>query len=120
MDEVPKMIGLRCTACGKVMYPAHDVCTKCGARDFKEVELGAEASLVTYTVLTAVPTGVKTRPLVLGIVSFDGFDEPVRATGQVLAKPEEVEMGMKLVPDWGMLRMLGEETIEGFRFRPKE
>jgi hypothetical protein len=119
MEEVPKMIGIRCTKCGKVMYPAHDVCTKCGAREFEEVELGDEASLVTYTVLTAVPTGVKTRPLVLGIVSFDGFDEPVRATGQVLAKPEEVEMGMKLTPDWGMLRMLGEETVEGFRFRPK-
>ncbi|HID90854.1 TPA: hypothetical protein EYP44_02720 [Candidatus Bathyarchaeota archaeon] len=108
-----KMTAFKCDGCGKISYPRHARCPSCKGRTFKEIELGDECVLTTYTRLYAVPQGVEQIPLVLGMVEFGSG---VRALGQVTA--EEVEIGMRLRPVWGPLRRVRGKTVYGFKFEP--
>jgi uncharacterized OB-fold protein len=108
------MVGLKCRLCGKLQYPRHARCPRCKGTDFEETELGDECTLLTYTKLYATPEGIEMPPLLLGIVEFPNG---VRALGQLVA--DDVEIGMKLRPTWGKLRMLRGKVIYGFKFEPK-
>ena len=52
-----KMFAYKCRACGELHHPKHYVCRKCNARDFEEVELDGEVTLLTYTVVYNLPEG---------------------------------------------------------------
>ena len=106
-----QMIGFKCKRCGKLHYPGHARCLKCRSTDFEEVELGNECTLLVYTKLYALPEGIETSPLLLGIVEFPNG---IRALGQL--KGDNIKVGLKLRPGWGKLRTLGEKDIYGFRF----
>jgi len=110
---VQKMTGFKCEKCGKMFYPKHARCPRCGSLELKEIDLGNECTLMTYTKLFAVPEGVEQIPLLLGIVEFKNG---VRALGQIVA--EEVEIGATLQPVWGPLRKVHGKTVSGFKFEP--
>jgi uncharacterized OB-fold protein len=111
MDQ--KFIGFKCKSCGRVMYPKHDRCLSCRGREFDEIELGKEATLITYTKLYAIPEGIEMPPLVLGIVEFPGG---CRTLCQLTT--DEPKIGMKLNPVWGKLRKIGGKEVYGFKFEP--
>ncbi|HWC76679.1 MAG TPA: OB-fold domain-containing protein [Blastocatellia bacterium] len=71
-DEILKLRGSRCLACGKVQYPIQRVCISCQARDsFESVRLADKnATLFTYTVdfLNADPD----PPTVMTVIDFEG------------------------------------------------
>ena len=71
-DEIYKLHGSRCMACGKIQYPRQRVCISCQSRDqFESVRLSdKQATLFTFTVdfLNADPD----PPTVMTIVDFDG------------------------------------------------
>ena len=108
-----KMTGFKCKRCGRVMYPKHERCLSCKGREFEEVGLGDECTLITYTKLYALPEGIEMPPLTLGIVDFGGN---VPALGQIMT--DEPKIGMRLRPVWGKLRKIGEKEIYGFKFEP--
>jgi uncharacterized OB-fold protein len=108
-----KIVGYRCKNCGKVYYPKHSRCFKCKSKDFEEIELGNICTLLTYTKLYAIPRGIDKVPLVLGIVEFENG---VRMLGQITT--EKVEIGMKLRPIFGELRVIEGKPIFGFKFEP--
>jgi uncharacterized OB-fold protein len=99
----------RCRSCGRLSYPAHFLCRQCRSTEFDELEVSG-GKLLTYTVIHVPPPGVPV-PLRLGIAEFEGG---VRALGQ-LAEPMEV--GDEVVAEWALLRKMGDEEYEGFRFR---
>jgi len=109
------MTGYQCAGCGRVFYPARRVCLGCGGRQFSEVPLGDECTLVTFTRLHALPMDFQVRTLMLGMVEFPGG---VRALGQLSA--EQVEVGMKMRPSWEVVRTLEGQQIRGLRFYPAE
>jgi uncharacterized OB-fold protein len=108
-----KIVGYKCKNCGKVYYPKHSRCFKCKSKDFEEIELGNICTLLTYTKLYAIPRGIDKVPLVLGIVEFENG---VRMLGQITT--EKVEIGMKLRPIFGELRIIDGKPIFGFKFEP--
>ena len=108
-----KFTGFKCKSCGRVMYPKHDRCLDCKGTEFEEVELGEDATLLTYTKLYVLPEGIEMPPLVLGIVKFPGG---VRAMGQLTT--DDPKIGMKLRPIWGKLRKIKDKEIFGFKFEP--
>jgi uncharacterized OB-fold protein len=71
-DEIYKLRGSRCLACGKIQYPQQRVCISCQSRDqFESVRLSdKQATLFTFTVdfLNADPDS----PTVMTIVDFEG------------------------------------------------
>jgi 3-hydroxy-3-methylglutaryl CoA synthase len=71
-DEIYKLRGSRCLACGKIQYPQQRVCISCQSLDqFESVRLSdKQATLFTFTVdfLNADPDS----PTVMTIVDFEG------------------------------------------------
>ncbi|MDH5782512.1 MAG: zinc ribbon domain-containing protein [Candidatus Bathyarchaeota archaeon] len=108
-----RIMGVKCTGCGKVFYPKRACCPDCGGKMFEEICLGDECILLTFTKLYALPEGIERVPLVLGIVEFANA---ARAVGQITE--ENVTIGMKLRPIWGLLRNIDGKEVYGFKFKP--
>jgi uncharacterized OB-fold protein len=90
-----RFVTTECTKCGKVSFPPQGDCPRCMGNRFRWVELGRDATLVTYTQVRTIPA------------SFAGTDSYITAIGEfpggvrVLAwlegvKLEETKPGMKL------------------------
>ena len=109
-----RLIGFKCKACGRLHYPGHARCLSCKNTSFEEVELGNECMLLTYTKLYALPEGIETLPLLLGIVEFPNG---IRALGQLIG--DDIKIGMQLRPKWKELKKVGENYIYGFRFESR-
>jgi len=108
-----RIMGVKCKGCGKIFYPKRVCCPDCGGKMFEEICLGDECILLTFTKLYALPEGIERVPLVLGIVEFANG---ARAVGQIT--DENVTIGMKLEPVWGLLRKIGGKEVYGFKFKP--
>ena len=106
-------MGVKCKRCNKIFYPKRIRCSKCNGVEFEDLKLGSECKLLTYTKLYAIPKGITQLPLVLGIVEFKNG---AKALGQIIT--EDVEIGMKLRPSWGILREIRGQKIQGFKFEP--
>ncbi len=105
--------GYQCKECGRVFYPERKICLGCGGRQFKEIALGKEGVLLTFTKLHALPMDFESRTLMLGIVEFA---HGLRALGQL--STDDVEMGMKMRPRWDVVRELDGVQLYGLRFYP--
>ena len=108
-----RAIAYRCKKCKKVHYPYHDRCVKCKGREFEEVGLGEECELVTFTEVTALPTGFDQRVLYLGVVEFV---DKVRATAQLIG--EGFSIGDRLKARWGLTREMDGEEFYGLQCLP--
>ncbi|OYR42682.1 MULTISPECIES: hypothetical protein [unclassified Halorubrum] len=126
---------------GTVTYPPHTVSPN-GAERVGTVDLREyEARIVTWTMSTATPPGVR-EPNTLAIVEFDMGDEydgpVVRALGQVAERggaddagepgDVEVDIGDRVEPVYADdlrepgagIREPASQDWDGFRFRPVE
>ncbi|MEE9592550.1 MAG: OB-fold domain-containing protein [Thermoplasmata archaeon] len=101
----------KCVECGLLTYPTHRVCARCRGTEFVEADL-QEGRVLTHTILHVPPPDL-TPPIPIAVVEFEGG---VRALGQVTGP---VEIGTRVVPEWGTLREVNGTTYEGFRFRPE-
>ncbi len=107
--------GFKCLNCGKMHYPRHGRCLQCKHREFDEVPLSKQGTLVTFTQLKAPPTGISTRSLFLGIVDLG----EVRYTGQLAVDNlESLRIGMNLVATWKEVRTIDNRAISGFVWEP--
>ena len=90
-----RFVSTKCSKCGNVSFPPQADCPKCMGGEFEWVEVGRDASLVTFTHVRMTPT------------SFSDADPYVIAIGEVReglrvlawlegVKPEEAKPGMKL------------------------
>lgn len=103
----------KCKQCGHVMYPKHLRCLNCNGREFTEITPSGKAKLLTYTIVNELPWGIDERGRVLGIVEFDNG---VRALGVI--NGDEPKIGMKLIPGWGAVRVIGGQKTYGLVFEP--
>lgn len=84
--------GGKCTACGAVHYPAQRVCTRCQAKDAcEDYKLSNKRGQVFTYAVDQLSWG-KERPLLVGVVDFDGG-------GRVMCEicdcdPDQVHIGM--------------------------
>ena len=90
-----KFVTTKCAKCGNISFPPQADCPKCMSNEFTWVDLGRDATLVTYTRVQITPA------------SFEDIDPYVIAIGElgnglkVLAwlervSPESARLGMKL------------------------
>ena len=108
------MIASKCKKCGYTVYPAVVRCSECKGREFENVKMGDEATIVTFTHLYALPQGIEDYYITLGIVEFPCG---ARATGQITGPEGSVEMGVKVKPVWGRLRQIGDYDQFGWKFQ---
>ncbi len=109
-----QLTAAKCDKCGNITYPKRPVCLNCKGRDFTQIEIVGEGTVLTFTHLYAPPEGIEQTPLTLGIVEFKN---DVKVTGQI--EDRNVKTGDKVLPVWGLLRKKGESEICGFKFKPK-
>jgi uncharacterized OB-fold protein len=93
------------------MFPRHERCLNCNAREFEEIEPTEQGKLVTYTIINELPWGIDERGRVLGIVKFDNG---VKAMG--LIKADQVKIGMKLTTGWDEVRFMDGVKVYGLTF----
>jgi hypothetical protein len=88
-----KLIGTKCS-CGSISVYPNFYCRKCGNTNFERVEFSGKGTLITYTLLHAVPSRFKEMaPLAIGLVELE---EGGRISAQLEASEDELSVGKKL------------------------
>lgn len=95
-----KLLGGRCTKCGKVHLPPRPLCDNCYSKDFEWTEIPSRGKLVTYTVIHIAPSQFQSvAPYAMGIVELaNGLRLPGMINGMAL---EQIKIGMELKMDFG-------------------
>lgn len=90
-----RLVGSKCKACGNVSFPPRADCIKCLSPDFEWIDYSGDATLHTFTVIHAAPTGFDDMtPYTIGIVDLP---EGGRLLGWLEGMDkEEMEIGMSL------------------------
>ena len=85
----------KCEKCGFLQHPTHVRCLKCKGQQFSHEKAIGDATLLTYTTLTAPPAEFRNKiSYTLGVVEFENG---VKALGQIEFE-EKLELGMKMKP----------------------
>jgi len=107
----PVVNAVKCVACGKISYPMHFHCPKCGATKFEESPIEGTGRLLTWTRAYALALDYEALYITLGIIEMDNG---VRATGQ-LDIPEPAS-GMRVRASVGPVRNVDGKVTNGLRF----
>ncbi|MDR3316047.1 MAG: OB-fold domain-containing protein [Coriobacteriales bacterium] len=103
----------KCTECGELHHPRHMVCRACGNRDFEEVELNGEGTVLTWTRVFNLPEGYMVPYLCFAIVKFD--DTGLVVSGRIDSDDPQIGMRVK-----STVAIVKETEIDhyGFIFEP--
>lgn len=117
--EIPARLRLetaKCTACGKVPYPALPVCPGCGGRAFEPVTLSRRGRVVTSTVIHVAPDDFAFEaPYAMAIVETP---EGARLMVQVTdCEPAEVLPGVEVALEFRRIRKEGRSGILCYGFK---
>lgn len=63
----PSLIGKKCRACGRILFPNGQVCPDCGGKENDPVLMGRTGRLFSYTI-TYGPVAKRKPPLAVGYV----------------------------------------------------
>jgi len=67
----PRLIGGRCTHCGRHQFPRGPMCPYCGSDDVAEAHLSPTGTLWAWTAVTAAPPGYRGEvPYGFGVVEL--------------------------------------------------
>jgi uncharacterized protein len=110
-----KILGTKCTQCGKTYVPPRKTCPTCFTQNEEWIEVSPIGTLVTYTVvrrqLASLP---KKPPIIYGLIHLEGSDTSLLHIIDEV-KPEEVKVGMKLQAKFASERKGNIFDIEYFR-----
>lgn len=109
---------------GHLALPRRARCRECGERFDESIDLtSATGEIVTWTVSTATPPGVR-EPNPLAIVEFTVDETPVRVLGGLTTAEVDIGDAVEPVavdelrdPDAG-IRWPASQAWNGYRFRP--
>lgn len=103
------LIGTHCKSCGEYYFPPRNVCPNCRRDSHLEVhKFRGLGKVETFTTIhTATEDFDRQTPYNLAIIRLD---EGPRLTGQIVASPEDVKIGMRVRP---VFRILGKEGDRG-------
>ncbi len=104
------LIGTRCTTCGRYFFPPRSFCPDCRrSGNIVEYKFAGKGTVVTHTVIrTASEQFEQMTPYVLAIVALD---EGPRTTAQVICRPDEVRIGMRVKPVFRKVNTDGESGV---------
>ncbi|MEM4390007.1 MAG: Zn-ribbon domain-containing OB-fold protein [Candidatus Micrarchaeia archaeon] len=119
IPERYRLEGSRCERCGTNYFPSRIVCPKCRRKGkIVDVVFKGEGKIYSYTTVYSPPAGFELAvPYVLAIVELT---EGPRLTAQIVAKPEEVDIGTPVRMVFRKIQEDGKEGLihYGFKFKP--
>ncbi len=94
------LMGSRCKACGFSTYPPRADCPECMAGEFEFVEWSGKGRLMTFTKITAAPTGFEdVAPYTIGLVDLEDGGRLVGWFGDSIPEEEQkIGMDLQVVP----------------------
>ena len=94
------LMASRCRACGTRAFPPRADCERCLSPEFEWVEISGRGTLVTWTRITAAPTGFEAyAPYTLGVIELEGGGRAMAWFGASLQRADvRVGMALRLVP----------------------
>lgn len=96
-----RILGQRCTSCGKVYVPPKGLCPRCGIALDRTLDLPDTGIVTTFCVVNIPFAGQAVEcPYVSASILFDGADVPIFHLVQEVAV-NEVRMGMRVRAVWG-------------------
>ena len=114
-----RLVGARCTSCGRIHYPPRQACPYCGSRSLELVELPRTGRLLSYTIVRSPPGDHRLdTPTLVGLVELDNGVRLVAELTDVL--PEELPRVKRVE---AVIRRVGEQGDTGViayavKFRP--
>ena len=119
-----KLVGVSCSACGRVYVPPRSVCSACPDSRMELRELSGRGRLAGYTAIYVAPTVMvaqgygRDNPYLTGIVTLEeGPRLPARLAGMDARQPEGIAIGTPLQADF-LEQQDGEETRTVLVFYP--
>jgi uncharacterized OB-fold protein len=101
-----KFVTTKCTKCGHVSFPPQADCPKCMGNEFTWVDLGSDATLVTFTYVQITPASfADSDPYIIAIGELTGGLKVLAWLEGV--RPEDAKPGMKMRVEF---RMGGKEN----------
>ncbi len=92
-----RLMASRCTACGHRSFPPRADCEQCLGAAFEFVEISGKGTLLTWTRVTAAPSGFESlAPYTLGVLDLDEGGRALAPIGASLREPD-LAIGMPLV-----------------------
>jgi uncharacterized protein len=90
-----KFITTKCSSCGNVSFPPQSDCPRCMGSKFEWVDLGREATLVTFTHVQVTPASFAGKgPYTIAIAEMKGGLKVLAWLEG--AKPDDTKPGMRL------------------------
>jgi len=100
------MAASKCDGCGKVIYPARQVCPACRGQEHSALSLSRRGTVVTSTVVRVGPTDLTMEsPYAMAIIETP---EGARLMTQVVdCDPETVKPGSEVTLEFRLIRREG-------------
>jgi uncharacterized OB-fold protein len=94
LGDEPHLVAHECTSCGARYFDRRNACASCFATEFRDVPIGTEGEVRSFTIVTFAAPGVPV-PFIAAVIDCDGTS--VRANLiNVEPDPEHVTLGMKV------------------------
>jgi uncharacterized OB-fold protein len=94
LGDHPHLVAHECTSCGARYFDRRNACASCFATEFREVNIPAEGTLRTFTIVALAAPGIAV-PFVSAVIDCDGTS----VRGNIIntpPDPEHVTLGMKV------------------------
>jgi uncharacterized OB-fold protein len=101
-----KLLGLKCSTCGRITVPPKMACQDCGSLDLEVTEVSKEGKIVTFTVVNVGPEGRQNEvPYIIVLVQLDDGPwimgnlidiDPAKATMDLIDR--RVKLGFRVFP----------------------
>ena len=113
LRDEKKILGLRCSKCGRVTVPPQEFCPTCYTKNSEFIELPDEGIVVAFSeVRVPVFSAPADPPYVIGFIKIEGADTCL--IHRILAPADQVKPGAKVKAKWKEEREGTILDIEGF------
>ncbi|MEM2870053.1 MAG: Zn-ribbon domain-containing OB-fold protein [Thermoplasmata archaeon] len=94
-----RIMGTRCRGCGAVTFPPRADCAECMSPEFEFVPYSGKARLVTFTQISAAPTGFEDiAPYTIGLADLPEGGRVLAWVSGIDVRELKIGMELKLVP----------------------
>jgi uncharacterized OB-fold protein len=98
--EQRRIMGQKCTGCGKVYVPPRGACPKCGLPTEEEVQVKDTGTVVSFTVVRVPSENIQLElPYATASILLDGADIPFQALLRDV-EVADVRPGMRVQAEW--------------------
>ena len=113
--EGGRLLGNKCTSCGRIYFPKTPLCFECMGKSMEEVVLSRRGTLYSYSIGRMASTHFQS-PYAVGFIDLP---EGVRVFAPlILTKDETYKVGMEMELVIDELWQENEKQIIGYKFKP--